>query len=157
LLSLDNVGARFELERGGNWSEIQSNVQKFSQLQSSKVKVKLAVTINLQNVLYLDDIIHFAQASNLSILWWYLEKPQHLCIEQATPRLQQMIAHLYQNHADLELRAMAQRVTQAPGSDGQQFLQHMSQLDHRRQQRFDVTHKEVYEAMGGCMIPEHNL
>jgi radical SAM protein with 4Fe4S-binding SPASM domain len=149
LLSVDNVNERFEIERGGTWSVIYENIKKFASLRSDTVKVKLAATINLQNILYLDDIIDLSHETNLDILWWYLEDPTFLCIDYATEQAKKLIVQKYANHNDKELRQLSNRVLNSPGSDGLQFLEHCKKLDIRRNQCFSDSHAEIYRAMGG--------
>lgn len=151
LLSIDDVGDRFELERGGTWLEILSNARAFAALESKNTKVKLVVTINIQNVLYLDAVADLAQSLGIEVLWWYLESPDFLCIDEITPAMQSKIVEKYQNHRIKELRHMAKRVAYNQTVSGQAFLDYVHRMDSRRGQTFAVSHLEVYEAMGGCI------
>jgi len=72
VVSLDDVAERFEVTRGSNWDLIEGNLKKFSNLQSNIFKVSLAVTVNLQNVLYLQSVIDLADKFNFNISWIYL-------------------------------------------------------------------------------------
>lgn len=151
LLSVDNVGPRFEIERGGKWPEILDNIQEFAALCSDRVVIKLAPTVNIQNVLYLDDVVKLADRLDLHIVWWYLENPAYLCIDRATPQTKILVRQLYHDHPTAELRNIAHRIAQSPGSDGQEFLAHCAELDRRRGQAFGQTHPEIFQAMGGCV------
>lgn len=149
LMSIDNIGMRFEIERGGQWQHILKNMEKFARLRSTKCEIQLAVTINLQNLLYLDDMIQLAESMSVPILWWYLEDPDFLCIDRATESLKKKVVDRYHNHADQELRLLARRVAHSSGSNGQEFLSWCHKMDIRRGQRFADSHAEVYAAMGG--------
>lgn len=150
LLSVDNIGRRFEIERGGRWDQVVDNINQFRDLRSPTVQVKLVVTINLQNLLYLDDVIDFAHGMGLPILWWYLEAPEYFCIDRATSSVKKLVHARYHDHADPELRRLATRVSQAQGSNGERFIQHVRQFDDRRHQQFAETHAEIYQAMSDC-------
>jgi radical SAM protein with 4Fe4S-binding SPASM domain len=149
LLSVDNVGTRFEIERGGKWEDILENIKKFVSLKSPTVTVKLATTINLQNILDLDDIIDFADTLGIEILWWYLERPTFLCIDNATEHTKHLVFSKYSTHPEPELRKIAHRVLTSVGSDGSEFLEYCHKIDQRRGQSFCSSHQEIYESMGG--------
>ena len=149
LLSVDNLERRFEIERGGKWKDILENIKKFANLQSSTVTVKLATTVNLQNILNLDDIIDFANTLGIGTHWWYLEKPEFLCIDNATEQTKHLVFSKYSNHPDSELRNIAHRMASSPGSDGSKFLEYCHTIDQRRGQSFADSHQEIYESMGG--------
>lgn len=151
LLSIDNVGTRFELERGGKWDKIFHNIKAFAALQDQKTKVKLSTTINLQNVLYLNDIVSLAENLQVDVLWWYLEKPSYLSINQVTTAMQAEIIKQYINHKIEELRSIAERMANTSPVSGKPFLDFVHELDHRRGQRFADSHSEVFRAMGGCI------
>jgi MoaA/NifB/PqqE/SkfB family radical SAM enzyme len=154
LLSVDNIGPRFEIERGGKWPEILENIKNFISLRSQTVKVKLAVTVNLQNLLYLSEVIDFAESLNVEILWWYLEDPEYLCIDRATDQVKEIIFSKYQSHSNKELQKIAKRVKDSAGSNGQDFINYIRKIDQRRNQSFSETHKEIYQFMGGCNFLE---
>ena len=151
LLSIDNIGRRFEIERGGTWSKILENIKKFASLKTPKVTVKFAITVNLQNVLYLDDVVELARSLDLDIVWTFLHKPKFLCIDYATDQVKDLVVLRYQHHHDTELRQIAARVVGSSGSDGTEFIAYTEKIDRRRSQCFSNTHREIYEAMGGCV------
>ena len=51
-----------------------------------------------------------------------------------------------EGHAELAM--VVERLRRAPVTDGGEFCREMRVLDQRRQQRFDLTHKEIAQAMG---------
>lgn len=149
LLSVDNVGEKFEIERGGRWDDVFENMRRFASLKSDRVKVQLAVSINIQNVLDLDDLARLAQELGIEILWWYVEDPDFMCIDRATDRTKELVAARYANHPIPELQKIAARVQSSLGSDGSEFIAHCKTLDQRRGQSFYGTHREIFTAMGG--------
>lgn len=147
LLSIDDIGPRFELQRGGVWHDIDANIKRFVELKSSTIIVKLAPTVNVQNVLYLDDIVNFANYRNLEIVWWYLNDPTFLSIDHLTQAAKDLVYQKFHNHSNSELRAISNRVTATKPVDGSEFLNYMTKLDHRRRQNFAQNHKEIFDAM----------
>jgi hypothetical protein len=147
LLSIDDIHARFEIQRGGKWADIVHNVKLFKNMQNAIIRVKATPTVNIQNVLYLDQLLNFFNEYNFEIMWWYLEEPHYLSIDHVTSKVKQLVYQKYQNHNNPELRSIAQRVLASNTVNGNEFLQYASKLDQRRQQSFKDAHKEIFDAM----------
>ena len=147
LLSIDNIGPRFEIERGGSWPVIKENIFQFSKINSETISVKLVITVNIQNLLYLDEIVNFARQHNLDIVWWYLEYPTYMCIDNVTQSVKDLVYKKYHNHSTSELQKISNRVQSTISVSGQPFINYMNQLDQRRGQTFSQTHSEIFEAM----------
>lgn len=147
LLSIDNIGPRFEIERGGKWENVYQNIIAFNNLKSEIFNVKAAITVNIQNVLYLDQIVDFFKNLNIDIVWWYLEDPEYLSIQRTTQKTKNLIYEKYHAHPEPELRAIANGVKASPAVCGQAFLDYMTKLDQRRGQDFKHTHQEIFDAM----------
>lgn len=147
LLSIDDIGQRFEIQRGGNWNQIVDNLKLFDSIQNSTITVKVAPTINIQNVLYLDQLMCFLEQFNFDMIWWYLDNPDYLSIDSTPDCVKQLIYQKYHNHTLAEMRYIAQRVLASNPVDGQEFLQYINKLDDRRKQNFKLAHKEIFDAM----------
>ena len=144
LLSVDAVGDRFEIERGGSWDVSYKNIKLFA---SHAFNVKLATTINIQNLLYLNDIVELAQELKIDILWWFLENPSELSIDRITRRTKELVIEAYNDHAIPELKQLSERVLKTKPVSGTRFLDYMSTLDSRRNQKFSKSHREIWDAM----------
>ena len=147
LLSIDDIGNRFELQRGGSWIEVDQNIQKWAGLQNATVKVKVAPTVNIQNVLYLNQLVDYCSLHNLEMVWCYLEHPRELCIDNLTTDAKELVYSKYKNHSVEELRAIANRVISTAPVSGQAFLDLMNKYDQRRNTDFYSAHKEIVDAM----------
>jgi MoaA/NifB/PqqE/SkfB family radical SAM enzyme len=148
LISVDAVGPRFELQRGGTWATVLENLKKFSKLNDHPtVSVKLAPVVNIQNLLYLDDVIELANDLGFELVWQYLEDPAYLCIDNVTSAVKQKVRELYQNHPIPELRRIAYRMTQTVAVSGQPFLEFIEKIDQRRDQNFFEFHQEICKLM----------
>jgi len=147
LISIDDIEDRFELQRGGSWPEILKNIISFKNLKSSTISIKLIPTVNIQNLLYLDKLIEFSQLHQLEIVWCYLEHPSHLCIDNVTQSVKNIVSNRYANHSNSELQSIANRMLQTNPVSGDLFLNYMQTLDHRRDQKSSVVLKEIFDAM----------
>jgi MoaA/NifB/PqqE/SkfB family radical SAM enzyme len=147
LISIDDIGPRFELQRGGQWNQVLHNLHLFSQLKSDRINVKFGVTVNIQNLLYLDQVIDFSNSMGFEIVWTYVEKPLQFSINQTTQKVKDIVWNKYAKHPSPELQAIANRVVSTPPVSGDEFLQQMKLLDSRRSQDFWLHHSEIAEAM----------
>lgn len=147
LLSIDDIGRRFETQRGGLWPDVNQNIQKWANVQSATFVVKVAPTVNIQNVLYLDQLVEYCQSLNLKMVWCYLEHPQELCIDYITKSAKELIYNKYYNHPESELRNIANRVLASKPVSGQSFINLMNKYDLRRNTSFASTHPEIFQAM----------
>ena len=147
LLSIDDIEKRFEIQRGGKWVDIYKNLELFKNLKSSTVDVKAAITVNIQNVLYLDQVVEFFQNLNFGIVWWYLEDPEYLSIHSTTKKVKNLIYQKYHSHTDPELRSIATSVQSSTPVSGKEFVEYTLKLDSRRGQDFKLHHSEIFDAM----------
>ena len=111
------------------------------------IDVKAAVTVNIQNVLYLDQLVEFFQNLNFDIVWWYLEDPAYLSIYNTTKKVKNLIDQKYHSHTNSELRNIAAGVQLSAPVSGKEFLEYTSKLDNRRGQDFKLYHGELFNAM----------
>jgi sulfatase maturation enzyme AslB (radical SAM superfamily) len=147
LLSIDDIEKRFEIQRGSRWDDICKNLELFKNLKSSTVDVKAAITVNIQNVLYLDQLVEFFENLNFDIVWWYLEDPKYLSIHNTTKKVKNLIYQKYHSHTNPELRNIATGVQSSIPVSGKEFLDYTLKLDHRRGQDFKLWHSEIFNAM----------
>jgi MoaA/NifB/PqqE/SkfB family radical SAM enzyme len=146
-ISVDNIGPRFELERGGSWQEVAETIKKLKHLPHDQINVYLYTTVNIQNVFYLDEIYAWAQTHGLNIVLNFLLFPQFLSIAHMTPEAKELVITKFQHSRILELQNISTRVKQSPGSDGQEFRDYMQKLDNWRNENFNLTHSEIANAM----------
>lgn len=143
-LSIDNIGARFELERGGTWTEVAENILKFNQLNNTY----LMPTVNIQNVYYLDELLAWAKEHNIRVTLNFLDDPQWANINSMTTAAKQLVIDKFSTSTDANLQNIAQRIKESPGSDGTEFVKQMKRFDTLRNQNFAETHSAIALAMG---------
>jgi molybdenum cofactor biosynthesis enzyme MoaA len=147
LISLDDINERFELQRGGAWPLVLQNIRAFKQLTSATFRIKFVVTVNIQNLLYLDQLVDFCSALDVEVIWCFLETPEYLSIDFVTDTVKQLVRGKYTNHPNLELQSIAQRMSKTAAVSGAAFLNHMQKLDQRRGQNSATVLKEIFDAM----------
>jgi MoaA/NifB/PqqE/SkfB family radical SAM enzyme len=149
LISIDDIENRFELQRGGVWSEVLKNIVSFKNIKATNFSVKITPTVNVQNLLYLDKLVDFCDVHKFEIVWCYLENPQFLSINRVTNATKKLVYDKYINHRNLELQSIAKSMYQMPEPEtgGNLFLDYMKKLDLRRGQNSSVVLKEIFDAM----------
>ena len=147
-LSIDNIGSRFELERGGKWADVEANILKFKSMDSWQVSI--FPTVNIQNIYYLDELIGWADSHNITYTLNFLDDPEYLSIDYMTQTAQDLVIAKYQTSNIESLRKLAERIRTSPGSNGKEFIKNVTRLDSVRSQNFSKTHPEIATAMGYC-------
>ena len=117
-------------------------------MSSDQTHVYLFPTVNIQNVLYLDELYAWADNHKLEVLLNFLDPAESLSIDNMTPTAQELVYSKLQNSSRPELCNIANRVRQSTGSDGEQFREYMQKLDNWRKQNFGLSHNEIANAMG---------
>lgn len=155
--SIDNVGTRFEYERyGARWDEVNANIDRFHQLRNTSKKfwTQLCLTVNIQNVYYLEELCEWAVTKNFNDIYFnMLHEPSHMGIANLTPRAKELVVDklLHGNFNPkfkLEIIKIVKFLNNGSGSDGKKFLSKMKQTDQYREQNFADTHPEIARAMG---------
>jgi MoaA/NifB/PqqE/SkfB family radical SAM enzyme len=145
LLSIDDIGPRFEIQRGSTWNTIIKNIEIYKSM--SDVKIKLSPTVNIQNLLYLDELVSFANESQLDIVWNYLTTPIEFNIDYITDETKRLALEKYFDHPEPELRAIAYRLQQTKSVSGEKFIEAVNRYDSLRNQNFKQHHAELVTAM----------
>ena len=143
-LSIDNIGARFELERGGTWDDVAGNILKFNKLNC----MYLMPTVNIQNVYYIDELLSWADAHRIRVTLNFLDAPNWANIDNMTPQAKQLVFDKFKNSLDPNLKSIANRVHNSVGSNGAEFVKQMKRFDLIRNQNFAETHSAIALAMG---------
>jgi radical SAM protein with 4Fe4S-binding SPASM domain len=153
-LSIDNIGARFELERGGSWSDIEQNILQFKALTTNPVfKLSIFPTVNIQNIYYLDQLYAWANQHKIDITLNFLDDPWTLSIDSMTGAARDLVVDKYETSPIESLRNLAQRIKSSAGSNGQEFAKLIARFDGARSQDFTKTHPEISRAMGYFVQP----
>jgi sulfatase maturation enzyme AslB (radical SAM superfamily) len=156
-LSIDNLGERFELERSGaSWNIVENNLEKFINRKNSctSMKIGVSITVNIQNVYYLPELIAWLTSKGVSHYYYnFLSTPSWLSLNSLTSNakiivLDKLLSAELPQQDQTMLATVIQQVQQSATSNGQKFCAEMKKLDSIRSQTFNLTHKEIAEAMG---------
>ena len=147
-ISIDDTGDRFELQRGGKWTLVQQNIAKIMSHRTSTLTSYIMPTVNIQNVLYLENLYSWTQKLGYDVQLNFLENPDFLSIDNMTVAARDAVCEKYQNHTIPELSKIENRVKSSPGVSGDKFQKHHQQVDALRNESFRNTHKTIANLMG---------
>lgn len=146
--SIDNVGARFELERGGSWRQVDLNIKQLVNLNLPNVKISVMPAISIMNVFYLDEVLQWASDLGLEVNVQYVTGPPEFDLKNLTADAKKLIVEKFQYHTWPEMKSILHYITSIPDSDGQEFLSLSRHFDQLRGQNFAMSHSEIANAMG---------
>jgi hypothetical protein len=146
--SIDNVGARFELERGGSWQEVESNIKQLLDLALPNVKVSIMPAISIMNIFYIDQLLEWAGKLGLAVNPLYVNHPFGFALKNLTGPAKQAIVNKFKDHPWPEMKSILEHIRSIPDSDGQEFIKLCQHFDSIRNQNFSISHSEIAEAMG---------
>ena len=151
-LSIDNVGKRFEYERYlAVWDQVNDNVRKFESLKqkSNNIDLQLCFTVNILNVLYLDELLDWADTVEFDTYHWnMLHGPTEMSIaclpedakSKAIDMLKQKTFGLeHQQEVDNVISMMLNGTSNNDSS----LLRKLSVTDKYRNQHLSQTHPEL--------------
>jgi MoaA/NifB/PqqE/SkfB family radical SAM enzyme len=146
--SIDNVGSRFELERGGSWQEVESNIKQLLALKLDNVKIGIMPAISIMNIFYIDQLLEWAEALGLPVNPLYVSYPSGFDLKNLTSNAKQIIVNKFKNHSWSEMKNILDYIKSIPDSDGRGFIKLCQHFDSIRNQNFSISHSEIAEAMG---------
>lgn len=146
--SIDNTGHRFELERGGSWPQVDSNIKKLIALGLPNVKISVMPAISIMNVFYLDEVLQWANDLGLEINVQYVTGPAGFDLKNLTADAKKLITEKFQHHAWPEMKSILNYIAAIPDSDGQEFVKICQHFDKLRNQNFANSHTAIANAMG---------
>lgn len=149
--SIDNIGSRFELERGGTWDQVENNLDKFIKYKLPNMELSIFNTINVQNVYYIDEFLHWFEEKKFNVLTFnLLESPNFLSITTMSPELTDtVLKQLYQIPHDkltkYNILPIITLLEQNMHTENliDQLADYMLKLDLVRNQKFNHSHHEI--------------
>ena len=148
--SIDNIGSRFELERGSTWDNVESNILRLINLGLPNLKISIMPVVSIMNIYYLDELLEWAHLHNLPVNPLYLDRPEEFAITNMTAAAQQLIINKYQDHAWPEMKNILSMIKRSTATDGKKFVQLTAHFDTIRNQSFQDSHTAIANAMGMC-------
>lgn len=154
--SIDNLASRFELERcNGSWALVEQNLDRFVRDRLPNMRLSVFVTVNAQNVCYLADVIDWYETKDFdALIFSVLSLPKVFAISNmpaglarlAQSRLRGISPERRQKYG---LEAVLNLVDSAASEQipVDELVDTVLKLDQWRDQRFDLSHPEVAEAI----------
>lgn len=148
--SIDNIGSKFELERGGQWEQIQNNLSRFQKARLPNMVFSVFTTVNIQNVCYLGDIVEWFESQTFNALIFnILQHPDFMSITTMNPELT-ALAIKKLNQIDNEALHRYNIITiidllklNKSDCSNTKTADYMKKLDQIRHQDFSRTHPEI--------------
>lgn len=149
--SIDNTGQRFELERGGNWSQVEHNLDSFCNSKLPNMFLSIFCTVNVQNVYYLDQVIDWFETKQFNkLIFNLLDQPKILSITSINNDLLDVtISQLEKIPVDKRIRYSVNSIIDLLKHEKNsvesldQLADYMLKLDSIRNQKFSQTHSEI--------------
>jgi radical SAM protein with 4Fe4S-binding SPASM domain len=146
--SIDAVGQRFELQRGGSWKDVESNILQIKNLNFSNMTINLMPTINIMSVYYIDEVYQWAKKHGFNIFLSNLVNPEYYNIKNITAEMQQLVIEKFKNHPNQEIQNILKTVRSITPTDGMIFRNQTAWFDSIRKENFTKSHPEIADAMG---------
>lgn len=150
--SVDDIDQRFELQRGGSWEQVESNIKRFVSLQLPNMSLNLMPAISIMNVFYLDELFDWADNLGLSVYPIMVEKPEEFSFDELTQQAKDAILNKYKNSKHPEIQkfySVISKVAVKPDA-GNQFKNKIAYFDGIRNESFQTSHYEIAKLMGMC-------
>lgn len=145
--SIDNIGARFELERGGKWQEVNNNITQLLKLNLPNIKISIFPVISTMNVYYLDELLCWADNLGLAINASYLSLPAPFAVANLTHEAKKLIVNKFSASGWPEIKQLLNFIQTQPDADGKAFIKLTQHFDSLRKENFASTHTEIANAM----------
>jgi hypothetical protein len=154
--SVDDVGDRFEYQRtNAEWLPVNSNIQLFREMRErhSNISLQVCCTINVFNVLYLDQVAAWIDTQDFDYVYWnMLHDAAHFCIATLPLHTKLLIenklrsAKFSQKH-QIEINRVIDFMTQGTSQDVGVLHQSIRLVDARRRQNIALVSPEFAAAI----------
>jgi len=146
--SIDAIGSRFELERGGSWNAVEQNILRIKNLNLSNCNINVYITIGAMNILYIDEVLDWANSHGFSVRSNYVDNPEFFSLSALTKTAKQLIIEKHKHNPWPEMKHLLLTIGALPDGDGKTFIEKNHYFDSIRNQKFVNSHKEIAVAMG---------
>jgi MoaA/NifB/PqqE/SkfB family radical SAM enzyme len=145
--SIDAIGKRFELQRGGDWKKVEDNILGIKNLGLPNLTISIMPTISVMNLYYIDEVYNWATKHQFPIFVGHV-KGESLELHNLTKESKKLIVDKFADHPWAEIQNIIKIIKMLPDSDGIAFRKRMQWFDHVRQENFTADHPEIATAMG---------
>ena len=149
--SIDNIGSRFELERGGNWTDVENNLDNFLKFKLPNMVLSIFTTVSALNVYYINELIEWVETKDFnSLIFNLLDSPKYFRIDSMDPELKTLVINKLtqieqQWLTKYNIRPIIESIKTSTDSNNlvDELATYMLKLDNIRNQKFIQTHPEI--------------
>ena len=154
-VSIDNLGKRFEYERSGaSWFDVTTNMGKLFELRknSSNISLQLCVTVNVFNVLYIDEIAKHVKPYDF-VFWNLLHDAPEWCITSLPDNVKTAVETKLLGNESLpdnirnEFKSIIKFMKSPPTVTLYELMMKIKELDFRRNERLEYHHPELWKLL----------
>ena len=147
--SIDNIGEKFEYERGGVWQEVEKNIIYCIKNKPKNVTLDMFPTISIFNILSAYDIYAFGKKNGLNVVYNLLRSPNYFSVTELPGNVKTRIRDQLTNIDDQEfvlsiLPVLEYMESIRINNNMDNFFEEIEKIDLLRKQDFRVTHSEIY-------------
>ena len=155
--SIDDIGPRFEYQRmNADWNEVNENISRFRELRhkSSNIQLQACSTVNVFNVMYLEDLAHWIDLQNFDFVYWNMLHEAYYHSVSTLPESAKLLAIQRLQSADVDKRHrmefdnIIEFIQNGVSLDGSILRMKVADVDWRRQQNLFDHHPELAHAIG---------
>lgn len=148
--SIDDVAKRFEYQRhSAVWSDVKENIYKIKSAGMNNLSTQICTTINVMNILYLDEIEQFIK--ELKPDFWHiniLHKPIEFDVQRIPQAIKEKINDKFKNHTKSDEITVALNYMNNKDyniTDWKEKLMYkIAKVDKNRGENFEKTFPELY-------------
>ncbi len=144
--SIDAIGTQFELQRGGNWSDVENNILQLKKLGLPNLSISIMPTISVMNIYYMDRVYDWATQHGFPIFVSHF-RGNGFELRNLTGQAKDMIIKKYKDHPWDEIQKILELIATLPDSDGREFQRSIQWFDQVRKENFATDHYDMANAM----------
>jgi len=145
--SIDAIGNRFNLQRGGSWEEVEKNILRLKDMSLPNVSISVMPSISIMNVYYINEVLDWAHTHNFPIFVSHVVTPAAFSLKSLTKEAKDMIISKHSASKWPEMKNILDYIKSMPTSDGVEFCTLTRYFDNLRNENFSETHYEIANAM----------
>jgi MoaA/NifB/PqqE/SkfB family radical SAM enzyme len=154
--SIDDIGPRFEYQRmNADWNEVNENISRFRELRhkSSNIQLQVCSTVNVFNVMYLEDLAHWIDLQDFDFVYWNMLHEAYYHSVSTLPDEAKVLAIQRLTDADVpephrtEFHRIIDFIRNGVSLDGNILRMKVADVDWRRDQNLRDHHYELAQAI----------
>jgi len=145
--SIDAIGQQFDLQRGGQWQEVEDNILKLKNLGLPNLNIRIMPTVSAMNVYYIDQVYDWATKHGFPIFVSHA-RGEGMELQNLTSHAKSMIVEKFKDHPWDEMQQIIKIIQTLPDNNGKDFQSKIEYFDKVRKENFSESHPEIANAMG---------